>query len=212
MWLGNGPWGWVTGALKPPQLEGKTTSKLPFPWDVGEMWVERLLGERSCCSSSWGQRADNTLGCAGLLRGREGMEVLIGRMWVRTAPLLPPWATNLLQLPTWNSTGLILLTAKMGWKRVFLHGRCVVGTGCWWRCWRGTAVWATMLPVGKRWVERARCDFFGWLARRGSYCQVDFTGLETWDLKNVYISSRQRCTLESWKLFHCWLWEEILAF
>lgn len=29
-----------------------------------------------------------------------------------------------------------------------------------------------MLPVGKRWVEEEWCDFFGWLARRGSYCQM----------------------------------------
>lgn len=56
------------------------------------------------------------------------MEVLIGKMWVRTVPVLPPQAPNLLQLPTWKSTGLILLAAERGWKRVLLYGRCAVGT------------------------------------------------------------------------------------
>jgi len=43
-----------------------------------------------------------------------------------------------------------------------------------WRCWRGAAVWATLLPVGKRRAEEEWRDFFGWLARRGSYCQKWF--------------------------------------
>jgi len=43
---------------------------------------------------------------AEMCRGREGMGLLLGRMWVRTAPVLPPWAPSLLQLPTWKSTGL----------------------------------------------------------------------------------------------------------
>lgn len=65
--------------------------------------------------------------------------------------------------------------------------------------------------VSKRWVRKVWCDFFGWLAGF-LLSEMDFTGLETWIKKHVFISSRQRCVLESWKLFHCCLWEEILAF
>lgn len=53
---------------------------------------------------------------------------------------------------------------------------------------------------GKRWVGRARCDFFGWLDRRGSYCQVDFTGLETW-IKKMSILAPDRDA--PWNLGNC---------
>lgn len=56
------------------------------------------------------------------------MGVLVGKLYIRTAPVLPLQAPSLLQLPTWKCTGLILPTAKRGWKRVLLHGRYAVGT------------------------------------------------------------------------------------
>lgn len=57
---------------------------------------------------------------------------------------------------------------------------------------------AVRLPVSKRWVRKAWCDFFGWL---GSYCQKwILLGLKL-GLKNMSLLAPDRDA--SWNLGNC---------
>lgn len=61
--------------------------------------------------------------------------------------------------------------------------------------WAG---WTTVLPVSKRWVRKAWCDFFTWL---GSYCQKWFLLALKLGLKNTSLLAPDRDA--SWNLGNC---------
>lgn len=86
------------------QNNPKTAISLKCRGDVGG----EVLGGGLASAEASMQKND------GMCRGRERMEVLMGKIWVRTMPVLPPGAPNLLQLPACKSTGLIMAAAKKG--------------------------------------------------------------------------------------------------
>lgn len=86
------------------QNNPKTAISLKCRGDVGG----EVLGEGLASAEASMQKNH------GMCRGRERMEVLIGKIWVRTMPVLPPGAPNLLQLPACKSTGLIMPAAERG--------------------------------------------------------------------------------------------------
>lgn len=154
-----GPGDEGTRALKLPQLEGKTTPKLPFLRCRGD-----VTEKRSCCSFCWSQHAENTLGCAREGQGRDGSVPWDDEG--QDCTCLP----SLLHLPTWKNTGLIKMTAKRRWRRVLVHGRCAVGTTMGMAVLEGWAGWATVWAKG----GLGRCGLIslaGWvlIVRNGFY-------------------------------------------
>lgn len=212
----------------------KWSCNLPRWFSVVKKWALEVSGPKLWNCLSWRAKPKPFLTCRGDVSEDTALEELLLQLKLKLACrkycgmcqrgsrqgwkcsvgwcalVFPPWSPSLLHLPTWKNTQIIQMTAERRWKRALIHGRCEVGTNVGVTVLEGWARWTAILLVSKRWVRESMLWFFqlaGFL-----FSEMDFTGLETWIKKRVFISSRQRCVLESWKLFHCCLWEEILAF